>query len=114
MLTAVGLELKFYESENGQLVYQESGSGTFTMSSFDESELLVLSPSTLTNKKLIFGGLPILVMANEHSSAKVKDLNTGDWEDQSYQWDTSGTTSTLYLDGTPEDKDKVVKTHFHQ
>ena len=70
------------------------------------------APSSLLRKKLTFGGLPILVMANEQSSAKVKDLDTGDWEDQSYQWDASGTTATLYLDGTPEDKDKVLKLTF--
>ena len=51
-------------------------------------------------------------MANEQSSAKVKDLNSGDWEKQSYQWDASGTNATLYLDGTPQDKDKVLKLTF--
>ena len=70
------------------------------------------APSSLLWKKLTFGGLPILVMANEQDSAKVKDLNSGDWEDQSYQWDASGTTATLYLNGTPEDKDKVLKLSF--
>ena len=70
------------------------------------------APSSLIWKKLTFGGLPILVMANEQSSAKVKDLNSGDWEKQSYQWDASETTVTLYLDGTPQDKDKVLKLTF--
>jgi hypothetical protein len=70
------------------------------------------APSSLLWKKLTFGGLSILVMANEQSSAKVKDLNSGDWEKQSYQWDASGTNATLYLDGTPQDKDKVLKLTF--
>ena len=86
--------------------------GTFIISDFDESLLPVEAPVLLTNKKLAFGGLPVLVMANEQGTAKVKDLNSGDWEDQSYRWDARGTTATLYLDGTPEDKDKVLKLTF--
>jgi hypothetical protein len=86
--------------------------GTFIISDFDESLLPVEAPVLLTNKKLAFGGLPVLVMANEQGTAKVKDLNSGEWEDQSYQWDARGTTATLYLDGTPEDKDKVFKLSF--
>ena len=103
-----------YEIEDGNQVKDNptNAIGTFLISDFEESILPVEAPALLTNKKLTFGGLPILVMANEDSSAKVKDLNTGDWEDQPYQWDTSGTTSTLYLDGTPEDKDKVLKLTF--
>jgi len=70
------------------------------------------APSSILWKKLTFVGLPILVMANEQSSAKVKDLDSGDWERQSYHWDASETTATLYLDGTPQDKDKVLKLTF--
>ena len=70
------------------------------------------APSSLLWKKLTFGGLPILVMANEQGSTKVKDLNSGNWEDQSYQWDARGTTATLYLGGTPQEKDKVLKLTF--
>jgi len=103
-----------YEVEDGNQVKDNptNAIGTFLISDFDESILPVEAPALLTNKKLIFGGLPILVMANEQSSAKVKDLDTGDWEDQSFQWDASGTTATLYLDGTPEEKDKVLKLTF--
>ena len=103
-----------YEIEDGNQFKDNptNAIGTFILSGFDESILPVEAPALLTNKKLTFGGLPILVMANEQSSAKVKDLNKGDWEDQSYQWDASGTTATLYLDGTPEDKDKVLKLTF--
>ena len=32
-------ELKFYESENGQLVYKESGIGTFTIEEYSVAEL---------------------------------------------------------------------------
>ena len=103
-----------YEIENGYQVKDNptNAIGTFLISDFDESILPFEAPILLTNKKLTFGGLPILVMANEQVSAKVKDLDTGDWEDQSYQWDASGRTAILYLDGTPEEKDKVLKLTF--
>jgi hypothetical protein len=103
-----------YEIEDGNQVKDNptNAIGTFLISDFDASILPIEAPALLTNKKLTFGGLPILVMANEQGSAKVQDLDSGDWEDQSYQWDASGTTATLYLDGTPEDKDKVLKLTF--
>jgi len=103
-----------YEIEDGNQVRDNptNAIGTFIISDFDESILPVEAPILLANKKLTFGGLPILAMANAEDSVKVKDLNTGDWEDQSYQWDASGTTATLYLDGTPENKDKVLKLTF--
>ena len=103
-----------YKIENGNQIKDNptNAIGTFILSDFDESVLPVEAPALLLNKKLAFGGLPILVMANEQGSAKVKDLNSGDWEDQSYQWNVSGTKVTLYLDGTPEKKDKVFKLTF--
>ena len=103
-----------YEIEEGNQVKDNptNAIGTFIISDFDESILPIEAPALLINKNSSFGGLPILVMANEDSSAKVKDLNTGDWEDQSYQWDASETTASLYLDGTPQDKDKVLKLTF--
>ena len=105
------------EGEEGSLTFGVIPENSLGVSSFLVTEGVPepdpeFAPSSLLWKKLTFGGLPILVMANEQSSAKVKDLNTGDWEDQSYQWDASGTTATLYLVGTPEDKDKVLKVTF--
>jgi hypothetical protein len=112
------LDFKVPHTNNGDSVEVrnlssgELGSTRFSVTEGAPEPDPEFAPSSLLRKKLTFGGLPILVMANEQSSAKVKDLDTGDWEDQSYQWDASGTTATLYLDGTPEDKDKVLKLTF--
>ena len=96
----------------GELALDASVTGTNNTSETTLEPDPEYAPSSLIWKKLTFGGLSILVMANEQSSAKVKDLNSGDWEKQSYQWDASGTNATLYLDGTPQDKDKVLKLTF--
>ena len=69
-------------------------------------------PSSILGKKFTFEGLPILVLANETLTAKVQDLNTGEWKDESYVWETGDSTATLYLDGNSQEKDKVLKLTF--
>jgi hypothetical protein len=49
---------------------------------------------------------------NESLTAKVKNLDTGEWKDESYVWETSDSTATLYLDGNSQEKDKVLKLTF--
>ena len=99
-------------NQDTSIVANFSVNGTNDTSESTSDPDLEYAPSSILGKKLTFSGLPILVMANEQSSAKVKDLNSGDWEKQSYQWDASGTTATLYLDGTPQDKDRLLKLTF--
>ena len=54
-------------------------------------------------------------MANAQDSAKVKDLDSGDWEDQSYQWDASrNDRHPLPRRYTRRNKDQGFETHFHQ
>ena len=72
----------------------------------------IIHPSSILGKKFTFGGLPILVLVNETLTTKVQDLNTGEWKDESYVWETSDTTATLYLDGNSQEKDKVLKLTF--
>ena len=64
--------LRGYEIEDGNQVKDNptNAIGTFFISDFDESILPVEAPALLTNKKLTFGGLPILVMANEQARQK--------------------------------------------
>jgi len=82
-------------------------------SSFSVTEGIPITPvSSILGKKFTFGGLPILVLVNESLTAKVKNLDTGEWKDESYVWETSDSTATLYLDGNSQEKDKVLKLTF--
>ena len=87
--------------------------GDYGFTSFSVIEgIPIIHPSSILGKKFTFEGLPILVLANETLTAKVQDLNTGEWKDESYVWETGDSTATLYLDGNSQEKDKVLKLTF--
>ena len=101
------------EGEEGSLTFGVIPENSLGVSSFSVTKgIPIIHPSSILGKKFTFGGLPILVLVNETLTTKVQDLNTGEWKDESYVWETSDTTATLYLDGNSQEKDKVLKLTF--
>jgi len=101
------------EGEEGSLTFGVIPENSLGVSSFSVTkEIPIIHPSSILGKKFTFEGLPILVLANETLTAKVQDLNTGEWKDESYVWETGDSTATLYLDGNSQEKDKVLKLTF--
>jgi len=101
------------EGEEGSLTFGVIPENSLGVSSFSVTkEIPIIHPSSILGKKFTFEGLPILVLANETLTAKVQDLNTGEWKDESYVWETGDSTATLYLDGNSQVKDKVLKLTF--
>jgi len=101
------------EGEEGSLTFGVIPENSLGVSSFSVTKgIPIIHPSSILGKKFTFGGLPILVLANETLTAKVQDLNTGEWKDESYVWETGDSTATLYLDGNSQEKDKVLKLTF--
>ena len=93
---------------NGTISSNQLGVSSFSVT----KGIPIIHPSSILGKKFTFEGLPILVLANETLTAKVQDLNTGEWKDESYVWETGDSTATLYLDGNSQEKDKVLKLTF--
>ena len=103
----------YYDDESGAGVALPLQEGELGFSSFSVTKgIPIIHPSSIFGKKFTFGGLPILVLVNETLTAKVQDLNNGEWKDESYVWETSDSTATLYLDGNSQEKDKVLKLTF--
>jgi len=101
------------EGEEGSLTFGVIPENSLGVSSFSVTKgIPIIHPSSILGKKFTFEGLPILVLANETLIAKVQDLNTGEWKDESYVWETGDSTATLYLDGNSQEKDKVLKLTF--
>jgi len=101
------------EGEEGSLTFGVIPENSLGVSSFSVTKgIPIIHPSSILGKKFTFEGLPILVLANETLTAKVQDLNTGEWKDESYVWETGDSTATLYLDGNSQEKDKVLKLTF--
>jgi hypothetical protein len=93
---------------NGTISSNQLGVSSFSVT----KGIPIIHPSSILGKKFTFGGLPILVLVNETLTTKVQDLNTGEWKDESYVWETGDSTATLYLDGNSQEKDKVLKLTF--
>ena len=101
------------EGEEGSLTFGVIPENSLGVSSFSVTKgIPIIHPSSILGKKFTFGGLPILVLVNETLTTKVQDLNTGEWKDESYVWETGDSTATLYLDGNSQEKDKVLKLTF--
>jgi len=101
------------EGEEGSLTFGVIPENSLGVSSFSVTKgIPIIHPSSILGKKFTFGGLPILVLVNETLTAKVQDLNTGEWKDESYVWEASDSSVTLYLDGNSQEKDKVLKLTF--
>jgi len=86
------------EGEEGSLTFGVIPENSLGVSSFSVTKgIPIIHPSSILGKKFTFGGLPILVLVNETLTTKVQDLNTGEWKDESYVWETSDTTATLWV-----------------